>query len=116
MGSYRNLDAWQLGLDLVDSVFAASGRLPRIEFGLRRQMRDAAISVPSNVAEGYRRKGRRGAYQNHVSIALGSVGELDTQFEVAFRNGLLKREEWTVAVSLIDRMGAILYRLHESLN
>ena len=61
-------------------------------------MQDAAVSIPSNVAEGYRRKRRRAAYQNHVSIAMGSQSELETQFEIAFRIGALDREECHLTV------------------
>ena len=70
--SFRDLEVWQRSMDLVDLVVSATGRMPRHEFDLRRQMRDAAISIPSNIAEGWRRKNRRAAYQNHVSIAMGS--------------------------------------------
>ncbi len=77
-------------------------------------MRKAGVSIPSNVAEGFRRH-RRLAYQNHVSIAYGSTGELETQFEVAFRNDLLLRRDCKLSLDLMDRVGAMLYRLHESL-
>ena len=71
--------------------------------------------MPTNVAEGYRRH-RRLAYQNHVSIALGSNAELITEFEIAFRNDLLDRSRCRDAVGLCDRVGAMLYRLHQSLD
>ena len=103
-------------MDLVDLVIADSNRLPRSEFDLRRQMRRAAVSIPANVAEGYRRKGRRGAYQNHVSIAMGSQGELETELEIAFRNGWLTRENCGQVIDLCNRVGAMLNRLHDSLD
>jgi four helix bundle protein len=87
--SFRDLDVWQLAMDLADSVIADLKLMPRIEFDLKRQMQRAAISVPSNIAEGWRRKKRRPAYQNHVSIAMGSQGE---------------------------RVGLMLNRLHDSLD
>jgi four helix bundle protein len=80
--SFRDLEAWQLGMDLVDLVLAHLKEMPEREWDLKRQMSRAAISIPSNVAEGWRRKKRRGAYQNHVSIAMGSQGELETEIEV----------------------------------
>ena len=70
-------------MDLVDLVIRARKQIPREEFDLRRQIFKAVTSIPFNIAEGYRRKKRRGAYQNHVSIALGSQGELETAIEVA---------------------------------
>jgi four helix bundle protein len=103
-------------MDLVDAVLAAIRRLPRVEFDLRRQVSKAAISIPSNVAEGWKRKRRRGAYQNHVSIAMGSHAELETQFEICFRNGYLDRESCTKAWALLMRVGPILEALHDSLD
>jgi carbamoyl-phosphate synthase large subunit len=114
--SFRDLDVWQLAMDLTDSVIADLKLMPRIEFDLKRQMQRAAISVPSNIAEGWRRKKKRLAYQNHVSIAMGSQGELDTQLEIAFRNGFLKREHCEKTLALCGRVGLMLNRLHDALD
>lgn len=114
--SYRDLDVWQISMDLVDLVFAQTLNMPTVEFDLRRQIRRAVVSIPSNLAEGWRRKGRRHAYQNHVSIAMGSHGELETQLEVCFRNGFLKREKCVKALELIGRVGPMLDRLYQSLD
>jgi len=102
-------------MDLVDATFGVTAQMPRSEFDLSRQIRRAAISIPCNIAEGYRRKNRRSAYQNHVSIAMGSQGELQTQLEIAQRNGLIPTDAFTRLSSHADRVGAMLYRLHESL-
>jgi four helix bundle protein len=114
--SYRDLDVWRVSMDLVDLVIAATKALPRVEFDLRRQIRAAAISIPANVAEGWRRKKRRAAYQNHVSIAMGSQGELETELEVAFRSGFLARESCTTLLEVNGRVAAMLDRLHDSLD
>lgn len=82
--SFRDLEVWQLAMDLVDRVIADTRRMPRVEFDLKRQIRRAVISIPSNIAEGWRRKRRRAAYQNHVSIAMGSEGELETELEIRY--------------------------------
>jgi len=116
INSFRDLDAWQVAMDLNDEVIKSVRLLPPAERDLTRQMRRSALSIPSNVAEGYRRKKRRGAYQNHVSIAMGSQGELDTQLEVCFRNQMLRREDSARLLDLCDRAGALLYRLHDSLD
>jgi four helix bundle protein len=92
--SFRDLEVWQRGMDLVDLTIRATAKLPRQEFEHRSQMRRAATSIPFNVAEGYRRKKERAAYQNHVSIAMGSQGELETGMEIAFRNAWLAKDEW----------------------
>ena len=114
--SFRDLDAWRLGMDLVDAVIALSRHVPRVEFDLRRQINRAVISIPSNVAEGWKRKRRRGAYQNHVSIAMGSHAELETHLEICIRNGYLERAQCKVAWALLVRVGPILERLHDSLD
>ena len=72
IASFRDLDVWKLSMDLVDVVLAATKQMPKDEFDLRRQIRRASISIPANIAEGYRRKKKRPAYQNHISIAMGS--------------------------------------------
>ena len=113
--SFRDLEVWAVAMDLVDDIIKASRTMPRQEFDLRRQMTRAAISIPSNVAEGWKRKGRRGAYQNHVSIAMGSHAELETQLEVCFRNGFLIREDWKNSLMLVMRVRLMLDRLHDSL-
>ena len=115
INSYRDLDVWVVSMDLVDLVLSALKAMPRVEFDLRRQIQRAVISIPSNVAEGWRRKKRPQAYQNHVSIAMGSQGELDTELEVCFRNGFLKRENCAELLRLASRVGSMLDRLHDSL-
>jgi four helix bundle protein len=114
--SYRQLDAWQLAMNLVDSMIATTRMLPNVEFDLRRQMNRAVISIPSNIAEGWKRKRRRGAYQNHVSIAMGSHAELETQLEICFRNHFLEQSKCQTASALLSRVGPLLERLHDSLD
>jgi four helix bundle protein len=116
INSYRDLDVWIVAMDLVDRVLTDLKAMPRVEFDLRRQIQRAVISIPSNVAEGWRRKKRKPAYQNHVSIAMGSHGELDTELEICFRNDLLRRDDCREALSLLSRVGPMLNRLHDSLD
>ena len=115
IGSYRDLDTWAVSMDLVDQVLRNCRRIPSQEFDLRRQIKRAAISIPSNVAEGWCRKHRRQAYQNHVSIAMGSRGELDTELEICFRNGFLRRDDCAEMQRLMDRTRPLLNRLYDSL-
>ena len=116
IGSYRDLDVWMLSMDLVDEVLRQVKALPRDEFELKRQIKSAAISIPSNIAEGWCRKHRRQAYQNHVSIAMGSGGELDTELEVCFRNKLLRRDDCQDIIAMLGRVRPTLSRLHDSLD
>ena len=115
IASYRDLEVWQVAMDLVDLVYEATKEMPEREFDLRRQIRRAVVSIPVNVAEGYRRKKKRLAYQNHISIAMGSQGELETELEIARRNSFISRTRIEQVHGLNSRVGAMLYRLHESL-
>jgi four helix bundle protein len=103
-------------MDLVDRVFVATKTMPRTEFDLRRQICRAGVSIPANIAEGYRRKKKRAAYQNHVSIAMGSQGELETEIEIARRNLFISESTCRELIGLSDRVGAMLFRLHDSLD
>jgi four helix bundle protein len=85
--TFRDLDAWKVELDVAERVYAFADTLPKNErFEMAGQMRRAALSVPSNVAEGHA-TGARGRYQYHVRISLGSVAELLTCLELALRGG-----------------------------
>lgn len=116
IGSYRDLDVWLLSMDMVDEIFRRTKAMPRAEFDLKRQLKNAAVSVPSNIAEGWCRKERRQAYQNHVSIAMGSSGELDTELEVCFRNDLLRRNDCKDITAMLSRVRPMLGRLYDSLD
>ena len=88
---YRGLEAWQVGMDAVMETYEVSSDFPKAEiYGLAGQMRRAAVSVPSNVAEGYVRGGR--AEINQLGIALGSIAVLDTQLEIARRRAYVSTD------------------------
>jgi four helix bundle protein len=89
---HRDLEAWRVAMDGVLETYQLSADFPRTEtYGLISQMRRAAVSVPSNIAEGQARKFR--AAINHLNIALGSIAELDTQLEVAVRLTYVSRDQ-----------------------
>ena len=83
--TYRDLEVWQVGMTLVEKIYAATQSFPPDErFRLTAELRRAAVSIPSNVAEGSCRR-TTPAFVNHVSIALGSHAEIETCIEVALR-------------------------------
>jgi four helix bundle protein len=86
---HEQLDVWRDAMTLVETVYMLSSRFPDIErFGLTAQMRRAAISIPSNIAEGAARRSTA-EYLRFLSIARGSLSELDTQIQIAGRLGFL---------------------------
>ena len=112
--SYRDLEAWQLGMDFAEAVYELTRAFPREElFGLTSQLRRAAVSIPSNVAEGHRHKGA--AYRRYVVIALGSHAECETQLELAVRLKLVPAESVAAATALAARVGQVLHGLARSL-
>ena len=95
ISTFRDLRVWQRGMDLMVSCYRLSRGFPRDErFGLTSQLRRAAVSVPSNIAEGNGRKHRR-EYVHHVSIAKGSVNEVESLLLAAERLGFVDRQAVT---------------------
>ena len=89
MRSHKDLDAWKKSMDLVDSIYKITKSFPNEElYSLTNQMRRAAVSVPSNIAEGAAR-GSKKEFIRFLYIALGSLSELETQFIIANRLGYL---------------------------
>src|ERR1041385_3783623 len=113
---HKKLVAWQKGMNLVERVYELTRRLPRDEiYGLTSQLRRAAISVPSNIAEGA--AGRSPVqFRNYLSVAIGSLNELATQLEILWRVGYLDRDAVANAEALVDECLAVTYGLRKSLN
>jgi four helix bundle protein len=113
--TYRDLDAWQQGMALVEQCYRSTALFPKSElYGLTSQLRRAAISIPANVAEGHCRRTTK-AYANHVSIAIGSHGELETCVELSCRLGLLSAEERACILEVSDSVGRLLNGLYRAL-
>ena len=113
--TYRDLEAWKRGMDLVEQCYKLTASFPKGEqFALTSQIRRAAVSVPSNVAEGHCRRSTK-AYANHVSIALGSHAELETCIEVALRLGFIGPTERENTIVVSDSVGRLLNGLYHSL-
>jgi len=109
--SFRDLRVWRQGVDLVEEMYRISETFPKHEtYGLASQMRRAAVSVPANIAEGHIRKQTK-AFLNHLSIALGSLAELQRELEIALRLGYVSPAQVTAA----EKQGAALARQLHSL-
>jgi carbamoyl-phosphate synthase large subunit len=113
--SYRDLEVWQIAMELSVEAYRLSARFPSAErFGLTAQLRRAAISVPANVAEGQARFGQR-EFRHFVSIARGSVAEVETLIALAARLELAKQSDVEHANALCLRVSQMLARLHQRL-
>ena len=113
--TYRELDAWQQGIALVERCYMQTRNFPADErLGLTAQLRRAAVSIPSNVAEGACRLTTK-AFVNHVGIALGSLAEVETCVEVASRLNYLASDEAKALFDLAGVVGRLLNGLLRSL-
>ena len=121
MASYRDLKVWEAAMDLAVRIYEVTAAFPREErFGLVQQMRRAAVSVPSNIAEGYGRRTSRQRYK-FLEDALGSVFELETQTELSKRVKFLKTADFEELANMIrgigkGLMGLMRYVEKEALN
>ena len=114
--SYRDLDAWQLAMDIVVATYRMSRRFPPEErFGLTAQIRRAAVSIPSNIAEGHYRIGA-GEFRHGVSMARGSVAEVETQVAVGVALDFTERDDTLDLTSQLDRLSRMLFGLYRSLH
>ncbi len=103
---------------LVEDVYKATDGFPmRERFGLAAQLRRASVSIPSNIAEGARRRKRRGGrvFINHLDIALGSQGEVETQIELALRLKFITAERYRRLQRSVEEIGRMLNGLIDSL-
>jgi four helix bundle protein len=113
--SFRNLKVWQAAMTLVEDVYRVTTTFPTQErFGLTSQLRRAAVSVPSNIGEGKRRK-REKVLAHHLDIALGSQGELEVQLEIARRVGFLKAADYARLQHQTVEVGRMLNGLISSI-
>ena len=112
---HRDLKVWQVAIDLAVEAYRVARLLPPEEsYELAAQIRRAATSIPANVAEGHGRL-LRGEYLHYLSIARGSLKELETHFVVAERLGYLTGEQLVRGFELCDCVSRMLTRLRRSL-
>ena len=112
---FRELHVWQRGMDIVETVYRVSAAFPKSElYGLTGQVRRAAVSVPSNIAEGHTRASTK-EYLNHVSMAQASLAEVETQVEIASRLGYLASTDLSALLEQTAVLSKQLYTLRNAL-
>lgn len=120
METHRDLRVWQQSIDFVSSIFLMTRSLPKEElFGLVSQMRRAAVSVPSNIAEGYAR-GTDKEKIHFLRISSGSMSELETQLTLCLKLGYISQEEYNTTseklVSVWKQLNALISVIKKRIN
>jgi four helix bundle protein len=111
---HEQLDAWKIAMQLVKAIYQMTSDFPAEErYGLTQQMRRAAISIPSNLAEGSGRNGTK-EYLYFIGISRGSLAELETQLQLAIMLGFTTADH--TAFDLAERTGKLLTGLHKKWN
>ena len=109
--NYRDLIAWQKAMDLVEMVYRLTKLFPKEElYGLTSQVRKAAVSIPSNIAEGQGR-GSKNAFHYFLSIANGSLREVETQVIVAQRLEYVGQDQVQPVLAQTDEIARIIHGL-----
>lgn len=113
--NFKDLIAWQKAMDLVETVYRLTSQFPADErFGLTSQQRRAAVSIPSNIAEGHGRNSD-GDFLRFLSMAYGSLREVETQLLIAVRLKYIGQSDFQPVQELCDETGRILNGLMNSL-
>lgn len=114
--SFKDLRIWQKGIQLVEDVYAVSRGFPKEEiYSLQSQLRRSAVSIPSNIAEGFARLHNK-EYRNFLYIALGSCAELTTQIIIASRLKYIEKVKADTILSDIDEISKMTMSLIKKLN
>ncbi|NCO59493.1 MAG: four helix bundle protein [Deltaproteobacteria bacterium CG_4_8_14_3_um_filter_51_11] len=109
--NYRELIVWQKAMDVVELVYQATKIFPKEElYGLTNQVRRAAVSIPSNIAEGQARQSTA-EFRNFLSIAQGSRAEVETQIMIAQRLGYLPQQQTDQILNLSEEIKRMIYSL-----
>src|SRR6266480_1744088 len=112
--SYRDLRVWQQSMDLAETIYQATKTFPDIErYGLISQLRRAAVSVASNIAEGHARS--FGDYVRHLVVSSGSLAEMETQLNLSQRLGILSTADADHLLRACEQLGRGLGALRKSL-
>lgn len=113
--TYRDLNIWKAGIKLVKDIYALTERFPKQEmYGIVSQMRRSAISIPSNVAEGFKRR-HINEYRQFLYITLGSCAELETQLTIARELSYIQQDKEAALLERLDHIGRMVTNLVKKL-
>ncbi len=113
--TYRDLEIWKVGMELVKKVYELTQNFPKHEvYGLVSQMRRCAVSIPSNVAEGFRRFHNK-EYKQFLYISLGSCAELETQASIARQLNYIQDNDESLLLEKADHVCRMISNLTKKL-
>jgi len=116
INTYRDLLVWQKAMAVVNEIYKTSRTFPALEmYGLTSQIRRCAVSVPSNIAEGYGRRST-GDYKRFLQVATGSLFELQTQIEIAFNLNYISKDAFDFLFEKTNEIDRMLSSLIKKLN
>jgi four helix bundle protein len=113
--SYRDLEVWKESMNLVVECYRLTKKFPKNEiYGLSSQLQRAAVSIPANIAEGRQRQHKKEFIQ-HLSIAYGSLAELETHFQIAARLEYIDENRLSDMLNKTSKIGKMINGLRKSL-
>ena len=113
---WYNLEVWRLADELAFQVYKATQHFPKVEmFGLTSQIRRAALSVPTNIVEGYSRKGDK-ELARFINISLGSLAETKYLLYFSDRLGYLQKDSYQKLIKDYKTLGKLLWRFYQKVN
>ena len=114
--SYRNLEVWQKSMDLVIMCYQLTEGFPKNDiYGLASQLQRAAVSIPANIAEGRQRQHSK-EFLQHISIASGSLAELETHIQIADRLNYITDDQTKKVLDKTAEVGRMLHGLRNSIS
>ncbi|GAI77072.1 unnamed protein product [marine sediment metagenome] len=113
--TYRDLNIWNVGIELVKDIYKLTEKFPKQEmYGIVSQMRRSAISIPSNVAEGFKRCHNK-EYRQFLYVTLGSCAELETQVTIAKELKYIQADKEATLLEKLDHIGRMITNLLKKL-
>ncbi|MCD6704891.1 MAG: four helix bundle protein [Thiobacillus sp.] len=115
MNNYRDLKVWQMAMELTENIYRTTESFPSREiYALANQLQRAAVSIPSNIAEGHARNSTKD-YLRFLSISQGSLAEAETQLELAHRLGYIPQAVLLCLLEQTNEIGRMLHGLRSAL-
>ena len=115
LSNFKDLDIWKRAILLVKTIYKITKKLPKDEqYGLISQIRRASVSVPSNIAEGFKRRSDK-EFAQFLNISLGSLAELETQIIISCELDYIKEKESDAIIEEIESINRMISKLYKKL-